>query len=135
MFLLPYQPYEDLSQVFSLGDVGLVISKSGVGENSIPSKTWDIMAAGKPVLASFDESSELSKIIRKIGCGVAVPADNEEAFIAAIKKLRESQEFRTQCGRKGKTYLVDYLNRDKCVKMYVRTARDICTVERKEYVK
>ena len=37
--LLPFQPYEDISHVFSLGDVGLVISKPGVGENSVPSKT------------------------------------------------------------------------------------------------
>lgn len=132
VILLPYQPYEDLSHVFSLGDVGLVISKSGVGENSIPSKTWDIMAAEKPVLASFDESSELSKIIRKIGCGVAVPADNAEELIQAIKKLRESPEFRVQCGRNGKTYLLDYLDRDKCVESYVETARAVCSAKGKE---
>ena len=29
--MLPFQPYEDISHVFSLGDVGLVISKPGVG--------------------------------------------------------------------------------------------------------
>ena len=132
VILLPYQPYEDLSNVFSLGDVGLVISKSGVGENSIPSKTWDIMAAEKPVLASFDVNSELSKIIRKIGCGVAVPADNAEELIEAIKKLRESQEFRIQCGIKGNTYLLEHLSRDKCVKKYVDTAHAVLTGEGKE---
>ena len=132
VILLPYQPYEDLSHVFSLGDVGLVISKSGVGENSIPSKTWDIMAAEKPVLASFDVNSELSKIIQKIGCGVAVPADNAEELIEAIKKLRESQEFRIQCGIKGKTYLLEHLSRDKCVKKYVDTAHAVLTGEGKE---
>lgn len=38
VYLLPFQPYEDISHVFSLGDVSLVISKPGVGENSVPSK-------------------------------------------------------------------------------------------------
>ena len=41
--LLPFQPYEDIAHVFSLGDASLVISKPGVGENSVPSKTWSII--------------------------------------------------------------------------------------------
>ena len=35
VILLPFQPYEDIAHVFSLGDVGLIISKSGVGSNSL----------------------------------------------------------------------------------------------------
>ena len=60
--MLPFQPYEDISQVFSLGDVSLVISKPGVGANSVPSKTWSIMSASRPVLANFDEG-ELKDIV------------------------------------------------------------------------
>ena len=45
--LLPFQPYEEISHVFSLGDVSLVISKPGVGANSVPSKTWSIMSASR----------------------------------------------------------------------------------------
>ena len=41
--LLPFQPYEDISHVFSLGDASLVISKPGTGAASVPSKTWSIM--------------------------------------------------------------------------------------------
>lgn len=52
--LLPFQPYEDISHVFSLGDVGLVISKPNVGSNSVPSKTWSILSASRPVIANFD---------------------------------------------------------------------------------
>jgi glycosyltransferase involved in cell wall biosynthesis len=52
--LLPFQPYEDISHVFSLGDAGLVISKPGVGENSVPSKTWrKYTSMSKPVLFSL----------------------------------------------------------------------------------
>lgn len=66
--LLPFQPYEDISHVFSLGDVSLVISKPGVGANSVPSKTWSIMSASRPVLANFDPN-ELKDILegRELG--------------------------------------------------------------------
>lgn len=125
IILLPFQPYEDLSHVFSLGDAGLVISKAGVGENSIPSKTWDIMAAKRPVIASFDKKSELTKIINNVGCGIAVPPDDSEMLAEAIKKLKHSSEACYQCGLKGKKYLEEYLDRDACVGVYVRTIIDI----------
>ena len=69
VYLLPFQPYEDISHVFSLGDAGLVISKLGVGSNSVPSKTWSIMSASRPVLANFDEN-ELKQIVEKHNCGI-----------------------------------------------------------------
>ncbi len=125
VILLPFQPYDDLSHVFSLGNIGLVISKAGVGENSIPSKTWDIMAAERPVLASFDANSELSNIIRQIGCGIAVPADNADELINAISKFKESPEFCRICGNNGKKYLLDYLSKDRCVREYVDTALEV----------
>ena len=55
--------------MFSLGDVGIIISKPGVGENSVPSKTWSIMSASRPVLANFDEN-EIKTILSENECGV-----------------------------------------------------------------
>lgn len=116
---LPFQPYEDLSHVFSLGDVGLVISKPGVGENSIPSKTWDIMAAERPVLASFDADSELTKIIDRVQCGKAVPADDADRLVEAINILKSSANLRAAYGKNGAKYLKEHLDRDTCVRAYV----------------
>lgn len=130
IILLPFQPYEDLSYVFSLGDVGLVISKSGIGKNSIPSKTWDIMAAERPVLASFDKDSELTKIINEVGCGLAVEADNADALIAAIKKFRDSRKECKEYGIRGKKYLIEHLDRKKCVDKYVKVCKNL--IERRE---
>lgn len=53
--LLPLQPYERVSQVYSLGDVCIVSCKAGLGGSAMPSKTWSIMSCARPVLASFDE--------------------------------------------------------------------------------
>lgn len=78
--LLPFQPYEDISDVFSLGDVGLIISKPGIGGSSVPSKALSIMAAGRPILAVFDKNSELVKMIRKSKCGVWCEPNSASAF-------------------------------------------------------
>ncbi len=117
--VLPFQPYDEIAHVFSLGDVGLIISKQGVGNNSVPSKTWGIMAAAKPVLASFDNNSELCDLIDRIGCGIHSDAGDKEAFIAAIKLLYKSDL--KEMGIAGKNYLDEHLCKQKCVEQYVNT--------------
>ncbi len=117
VILLPFQPYKDIAHVFSLGDVGLIISKPGVGNNSVPSKTWSIMAAGKPVLASFDENSELSKLIDQIGCGMHSDAGSKEGLIKNINILYNS--INDEYGCNGRQYLEISLNKEVCVGQYI----------------
>lgn len=125
IIILPFQPYEDIAHVFSLGDVGLIISKPEIGGSSVPSKTWSIMAAGRPVLASFDEDSELFRLIEGVGCGVCVQADDDtESFKKAIYELYENKEKNAKIGVLGRNYLMDYLGKDKCVGMYIETIRN-----------
>lgn len=117
VIMLPFQPYEDIAHVFSLGDVGLIISKPGVGNNSVPSKTWSIMAAGKPVLASFDSDSELCKLIDQIGCGKHADAGNKNGLKEAIRFFCGMNN--SDMGSTGLTYINEYANKEKCVGSYV----------------
>ena len=110
--LLPFQPYEKISQVFSLGDCGLVISKKGIGQSSVPSKTWSIMSAGRSVLASFDKGSELDRIVTETGCGVCVEANDENAFREAVLRLAEDKEQLVQMGKNGRRYIEENLTRE-----------------------
>ena len=116
--LLPFQPYEDISHVFSLGDVSLVISKPGVGANSVPSKTWSIMSASRPVLANFDEN-ELKTIIEDHHCGIFTKAGDKEAFKAAILKLYHHPELCKEYGRNGRQFVMDNLTKEVGTRKYV----------------
>ena len=116
--VLPFQPYEDISHVFSLGDVGLVISKPGVGENSVPSKTWSIMSASRPVLASFDEN-ELKDIVSEYRCGVFTKAGDKDAFKAAILDLYHRPELCREYGENGRRYVLDHLTKSVGTQKYV----------------
>lgn len=123
--VLPFQPYEDIAHVFSLGDAGLIISKPGIGNSSVPSKTWSIMAAARPVICSFDDDSALSKLIREVGCGVTAQAEEgTEAFKKAIYELYNNREKNAEIGALGRKYLTEYLDKDKCVGMYVETIKN-----------
>jgi glycosyltransferase involved in cell wall biosynthesis len=118
--ILPFQDYSDISKVFGLGDVGLVISKANVGVNSIPSKTWSIMLAEKPVLASFDLDSELCSIIKEANCGMCVPPDDPESLKNAIIHLYNNQELRNKMGRNGRDFVINNLSRCKSTSKYIQ---------------
>ena len=126
--MLPFQPYEEISHVFSLGDAGLIISKSGIGGSSVPSKTFSIMAAERPVLASFDDTSALSALIRESGCGVTSQANDIEAFKAAIRELYSDRAAASEMGKRGRAYLFENLDKDKCVGAYVETIKSVASL-------
>ena len=123
--LLPFQPYEDISHVFSLGDVGLVISKENVGQNSVPSKTWSIMSAARPVLASFDENSELHDIIGKNNAGIFVKAGDQEALSDAIFKLYNNPGLGKEMGKNGRNFILKNLTREIGTSKYVNVLRSV----------
>lgn len=123
--LLPFQPYEDISHVFSLGDASLVISKPGVGANSVPSKTWSIMSASRPVLANFDEN-ELKTIIENNHCGIFTKAGDKDAFKESILTLYNHRELCKEYGRNGRKFVLDNLTREVGTQKYVDVIKEVC---------
>lgn len=133
--MLPFQPYKDISHVFSLGDVGLVISKPGVGSNSVPSKTWSIMSASRPVLASFDEN-ELKDILEGAisssglkssngPCGIFVKAGDVNGFIAAIINLYHNRELCKELGKNGRQFVINNLTKEVGTQKYVNVIKSV----------
>ena len=122
--LLPFQPYEDIAHVFSLGDVSLVISKPGVGANSVPSKTWSIMSAARPVLANFDEN-ELKSIIADNKCGIFTKAGDRESFRDAIVYLFNNRELCKEFGANGRKFVMDNLTKEVGTQKYVDVIKSV----------
>lgn len=122
--LLPFQPYEDISHVFSLGDVGLVISKPGVGENSVPSKTWSILSASRPVLVNFDEN-ELKDIVEKHQCGVFTKTGDKTVFKEAILRLYHNRDLCRELGCNGRQFILKNLTKNAGTQQYVDVIKNI----------
>lgn len=121
-----FLPYEEISNVFGLGDVSLIISKAGVGISSVPSKTWSIMSAERAVIASFDTDSELCDMIRDSECGVCIPPDDGNALADAIKKLYENKVLCESLGKNGrKKVLTDFSKKIGCDKL-VNVIKSVC---------
>lgn len=116
--LNPLQPMERVSQVYSLGDACIVSCKAGLGGSAMPSKTWNIMSCGRPVVASFDEG-ELKEILEKNNCGVFSHAGNMQEFVEAIKTLVADPSRCEEMGRNARQFILDNLTKEVGTKKYV----------------
>lgn len=123
VLMLPFQPYEDIASVFSLGDIGLVISKPGIGTSSVPSKTLSILAAGKPVIASFDINSELANLVKSLKCGLVCSAGNKAELKQAILRLYNNEEDKNRMGVTARDVVVSQFDRNICVEKYIEVLK------------
>ncbi|MPZ68118.1 MAG: glycosyltransferase [Actinobacteria bacterium] len=101
----PMQPVERLSEVLAAADIHLVPLKRGLARSSVPSKTYSILAAGRPVVASVDAGSEVARILASADAGLAVPPEDSEAFTKAIRTLLDDPARTASMGASGRGFV------------------------------
>ena len=101
-----YQPKERVPEVLATGDIHLVPLKQGLGRVSVPSKTYSILAAGRPVLAAIDPGTEVPRMLAASGGGVAVPPDDPDAFCTALGTLLADLPAATAMGAAGREWVL-----------------------------
>ncbi|MFN2594924.1 MAG: glycosyltransferase family 4 protein [Actinomycetota bacterium] len=99
------QPHERLPEVLAAADIHLVTLRKGLGRHSVPSKTYSILAAGRPLIAAVDADSEIARIAEGSGAGVTVPPDDGEALTKTIRKLLDSPDRLAEMGTAGRTFV------------------------------
>ena len=100
-----YQPPTRLSELLGIADLHVVALRAGLGNVSVPSKTYSILAAGRPVLAAIDPGTEVPRILAESGAGVAVPPDDPAAFTAAVRELLADPDALVVRGAAGRAWV------------------------------
>lgn len=94
LVLLPFQPYERLSEVLSSADLLVAILDHEAGAFSVPSKTLSYLCAGRPVLGLMPEENLAASLIRSAGGCVVSPdlASLDEAALFAAGLVKDAGE-------------------------------------------
>ncbi len=114
----PYQPKARLAEVLATGDIHLVPLKAGLAASSVPSKTYSILAAGRPVLASVDAGTEVARVVDAAGCGLAVRPDDPAAFVGALRGLLDDETGRHRMGASGRRWVESWASPSAVAKAY-----------------
>jgi colanic acid biosynthesis glycosyl transferase WcaI len=115
---LPFQPYGDLPAFLAAADALLVPLDSGKSQLSVPSKLYNFMASGRPILGLATPGSEVSAVLKERACGLPAPPDRPEEIAAAVRTLRRSPESRAAWATNARAYVVEYFSKDKILRSY-----------------
>jgi colanic acid biosynthesis glycosyl transferase WcaI len=115
---LPTQSPEFLAEMLASADVFVMTAKAGVGSASFPSRIYNSLLAARPVLASFDEDSDLAKLLRASGAGIVTPPGDVESFCGELKKLHDDAALQVRMGRAGSDFMAQNYSPQSVVEKY-----------------
>ncbi|HEY4609972.1 MAG TPA: glycosyltransferase family 4 protein [Ilumatobacteraceae bacterium] len=113
-----YQPSERLPEVLATGDIHIVPLKSGLGRVSVPSKTYSILAAGRPILAAIDPGTEVPRIIQTARAGISVAPDDALAFRTGLQQLIDDPKGRDDMAVRGRQWVEAAASPASIARMY-----------------
>lgn len=120
-----YQPRDRVGEVLASGDIHVVPLRTGLGAVSVPSKTYSILAAARPVVAAIDAGTEVTRILEQSGAGVSVAPDNEDLFTSALQAMAANIETAREQGRKGREWVETHVSPAAVAQSYLSLIADI----------
>ena len=94
------QPMERLSDLLGLASVHLLPQIAGAADLVLPSKLTNMLASGRPVVATADAGTGLAYEVE--GCGVTVAPEDAPAFAGAIRRLLDDDTARATYGTEAR---------------------------------
>jgi glycosyltransferase involved in cell wall biosynthesis len=100
------QPRHRIADFYNASDACLVhMRKADLFTRNVPSKMYEIMATGRPMLLGTNgESRELGE---RAGCAVTFSPENAEELAHAVGTLISTPEKSAQLGESGRQYVKD----------------------------
>ncbi len=97
---LPLQPLEQLSDLLGMADVHLLPQIAGAADLVLPSKLTNMLASGRPVLATALPDTALYEEVD--GAGLLVAPDDGAAAAEALLTMLDDEELRRALGAKAR---------------------------------
>lgn len=93
---LPYQPMGQLMYSLSSADLSVVTLTPETARVSVPSKTFNLLAVGSPLLVIAPRDSEINRIVEEYHCGASFESNQTNAMVNFILQMRQDKDFASQ---------------------------------------
>lgn len=112
ILFLPLQSEQHFPLLLAAADIHLVIQRQKAADLVMPSKLTNILAAGRPFIATALPGTELARVTVDSQAGLLVPPEDASTLAQAILKLSAKETTRQQMGIKGRAYAETQLDRE-----------------------
>ena len=98
---LPYCERDELNARLAACDIGLVTQNADSAGSVVPSKSYGIMAAGRPVLYIGPRHSTTALMIERYGCGWQIDCGDVNSLVELLRCLSENKELVYAAGERA----------------------------------
>jgi len=116
---LPFQPYDLIPEMYAAADTCLIPLRRGLTEDSVPSKLFTIMGAGRPVVASLDRESDTYRVLTEAACGVCTNPEEPQELADAILSLYNNRSLAAEMGRRGREFVETHYTSESVARQYI----------------
>jgi colanic acid biosynthesis glycosyl transferase WcaI len=112
---LPSIPHEEIPSMLASMDAAVISLKSSI-LGAVPSKIYEAMASGIPVL--LVANGEARDIVTQAGAGVAVAPGDAKRLAAVVREMSSDPEWRRKTGQAGRVAAERLYDRAKIAEMF-----------------
>ncbi|MEH7609540.1 glycosyltransferase family 4 protein, partial [Priestia megaterium] len=109
------QPHINIRSFLHYSHISLVPLKSNALKDSVPTKLYEALGVGKPVILSASGDSE--EVVKEAQGGLVVKPGDVNELVKAIKKLYEDEIFYNRCIEMSEKYIIDNYSRKSIAKI------------------
>lgn len=106
LIVLPPRPRSEQSEFLNACDVSILSLVPGMLGLAVPSRTYNLMAAGKPIIALVSESSETARVVHEEGIGWVIEPGIEfgavEKTVQVIRAAKASRQLLLDMGARAR---------------------------------
>ncbi len=115
---LPLQAADRFPGLLAAADLHLVVQRQKAADLLMPSKLTNILAAGRPFIATATPETELGRVTAASQAGLLVPPEAAGALAQAIRKLARNRELRKVMSTRGRNYAETFWDRKQILSQW-----------------
>lgn len=116
----PLQSKDRFPLLLNAADIHLVVQKDKASDLVMPSKLGNILAAGRPFIATARPETELGRVTTESQAGLLTPPEDAGALAQAIVHLAQDEDAREKMGLRARQFAEVWLGRDKIMAEWER---------------
>jgi glycosyltransferase involved in cell wall biosynthesis len=122
------QPRADIPRFIAASDACLVLlKKTELFKTVIPSKMFEYMGMGKPVILGVEGESR--EILQQANAGLAIASESASELVAAILRLYNDRRLCQALGENGRRFVIKHYDRARLADHYAAALRRISSAE------
>ncbi|MBN1181850.1 MAG: glycosyltransferase family 4 protein [Bacteroidales bacterium] len=110
--LLRFRKDDELFDSLCAADLAVITLDDRTPDISVPSKTYNIMVAGLPIMAIAAKTSEISEMIDKHGNGKSFDKNDLEGMCRFITELKNNPDYRITLSKKSLAAAQNYTRKN-----------------------